>query len=1435
MSSPLHSSPASSTCRHASPPSGPPPTSGLCFASTDEGLEKIAQTLGGVGADYQGSFCCELPEPPVVRVKASGDEFPIVRKDLDELVEKQEEKLEEILTVEDDWKKEHRMTCASECGPAFLRFVDSLYQMHADQQSAALESGTRKRVNALLLDQHARLDPLIEQMKPFSRTRTYELEHEPVLPHVLGERARALGRRDVEVFAGSQSLLQHLTCTGLPTRVRDALSFPFDIEFEFLRLEVDSGMRVLTSREELQAEKEQMEETRRRQKESLRRVFIGSEELRAVLFGSSTAEDKEKEAKKNNSSASAAPPPPAVPVPKLDEKSDDEEMEYKDLRAKVADPQLVAEIPEKAPVSPHPNARWRDHAARAHPHEVREPGFDVLRRREDIRDRTVGTLVAILPGAVKSPITGEMKLGRRTASAPLQSEADERVFLPLGGAYENDIPLEYQRFLAEGEGEIEEEEISPSSSNDSAEAFSQSAAEQPAPGLQDQKDHVIEPADGEKRESTGAVRKAKKAPADVAKEASSNLQCFALLRGAEWKLKGCGYDSFDRCCPGALGHKVVAVFRILRKRATPMLDLRPFLPGEPRPGLHDDFDAALELEKKALLEKGHVKEHIEADRAYSFDRTRWDLETGKTETEDRRNISNRLAKVLGALWRSPNFLHSGGVIGFPSYTKYENRDLFPGRSHTAAKPLTAFAKSRLAELDGAVANAIDKAFLGRVRRRAESGNAGATTQAEAAELYYHPHLVIRDDTSDHLKRNTRAPDMVLLRKLPLYRFRTRHTADSENRDAEHVSVLCGRNVKLTENTKIPVFPQRIGGYVPDDEAEEYSLDQDMREFSDLVVDLNNFLSPDKLQPLGTLELGGVTHWVRGEAELNESQMEQPFVGDDWLISKKDDQRTEFRTLADPDGYDAIQLHICGAFKLAVPPAAERCVFGSTDEALLSPRDRTVYNELLEHATAIPEEAISPSAKTTKLDFANPRHRHPLEVRAEILDALTFWWRRCIWRPFADRTQNYTHVATEHLILGDSVPDYEKIRRKRHMPGDKWDSFDAGLRVGDLLSAKDFPWTLVFPSNRQVKEMKRGEVSRLSYDWNESVLPCAYKELFAKRFLENRKASTADNHAKATNATSCSPNGTLAPLEMVFDDAETFDSEAPLKEGPRADTHLVRTALKAGATVRLRWYMQEMREAPPDQVQDSRFGLWGDAENGVLPLQSFPPVLDDASSWLQQTVYYGERAFRPRRAVQLANALPTEWPTFKSRKELREFLLENVGRMYDTTAKHGTASAEKNGDETQEHGGKKKHENLPAFEADGIDDEDVWVAPLSWFPDNRRDFEDGSADRARKDVVRIPIQKKQQKEDKQETAKKKPQEGETLLPSETEDVEEVAALPEDDPEAADAYFYLGAAFHITFPGTANPYLLYGLPTAPTGKSTDSKQQAASPAAKRQKIC
>lgn len=144
---------------------------------------------------------------------------------------------------------------------------------------------------------------------------------------------------------------------------------------------------------------------------------------------------------------------------------------------------------------------------------------------------------------------------------------------------------------------------------------------------------------------------------------------------------------------GGLGHRLFAVFRILKKRKTPFLDelplrrevqqsIMPATSGGPPHSYRDlpweaknrIIDELLRRQTELLQARGLDEEDEVEDDLFEFDKSPWFLEdeqkdvglgwmSQKSGEELFARMEKQLADLLAQLWQRPNFMSSGGVLG----------------------------------------------------------------------------------------------------------------------------------------------------------------------------------------------------------------------------------------------------------------------------------------------------------------------------------------------------------------------------------------------------------------------------------------------------------------------------------------------------------------------------------------------------------------------------------------------------------------------------------------------------------------------------------------------------------------------------------------------------------------------------------------------------
>ncbi|CAD7948904.1 unnamed protein product [Amoebophrya sp. A120] len=1035
--------------------------------STEEGLEKIARTLRGVGPEFQTSFQVNVSGPPRVHVLRSGNVYQVQRPSLGSILNAAtQEKVVELLTAEEEQEAEASDVCGAEQtqtkereDPVAIsssceekatsaavaskspgsggarqqggekerdakppedmggaghtnsgknedgegstasspitkrwdplndyRFYESRRPMPRPKFSSPTSDAEKHAQNlfedALIADQHARLDPLLGEMKrvdnellrslaecdknisrPFA-SASPGLVHPKLTPAVLPPSlcvpltgsncadfcnyrgreemkgmprfyvrknrndcffTRSLGAGDVAVKVGvldredgedesgagrqvleERSLTDELIAAGVPDHIRDQLEYPYAVELDFVRLDAAGKTRKTKARHDAPGKSEAIAKRIKRRRKL--RDAISAEKRKNNRSPWKYTKEDEKLSESDHSSFSSSAeslqdrrrcrkftkngsPRPRFrkkyspdyhygrekaeerdrriarrPATKV--KSDDEGSLYRAvtaLHAEQKNPGVARNVGgHHAPGRGASSSRlalyndadggrgrkWKEEkittmdnskeerVVNILTHDLRRSDgradHDILRHRDDIRRRTVGTLLVCLPGAWcrPRPMKLNLKDGLRERyelqQVPFADSARAGTALPP--AIRLDELSEDLRHAA-----VIDDETS------SCASLSQGAEPLRTPGS------VVSP-ETESQKSRG-----------------SQLHCIAVVRGT----------SVDLSTVPTQGHAIVAVFRILRVRTTPLLRQLPMAEKlleetrEKGPAMLVDFlydekerrylvegkdvndlelDTILEYQanlflqravhngsvelgahlnsvtRKKLRKAGFSRKQILIDETFEFDIQPWDFfsDVNSYQRGFRRNKKSlqqqRLEVVLRQLWSSPTFLPDGGVLGLPSYRIYSNRELFPLRTDSPSSPLPVHA--RTLGRDKVFVRALRQSGIGqRLTQPAcpqsaegsncQLGDASKPLLSAWAEtfkkldIYYHIHTAPTACQGFGNIPRARTHEIISLDRLPPCRFRTRQDVDVDVADSVAIALLTASTMVQTRGQNVP--------------------------------------------------------------------------------------------------------------------------------------------------------------------------------------------------------------------------------------------------------------------------------------------------------------------------------------------------------------------------------------------------------------------------------------------------------------------------------------------------------------------------------------------------------------------------------------------------------------------------------------------------------
>eukprot|EP00392_Amoebophrya_sp_AT5.2_P006772 g6784.t1 len=756
----------------------------------------------------------------------------------------------------------------------------------------------------------------------------------------------------------------------------------------------------------------------------------------------------------------------------------------------------------------------------------------------------------------------------------------------------------------------------------------------------------------------------------------------------------------------------------------------------------DEYETAVKkkvrrAEVEALWsEKGFSgdKKLVRRDEKWRFRNKRW-LHHGRAPVEEQNpdaelsehecdRLGSRLAVILRSAWASRKFMHMGGDILLPHYGVYGPRELHPLRSDSLAKPLQrglpdfgparalAYAAkcSRIAKQSRPV-----KALKDRSATAASSGAAEFFCY-EGVETFYEPRLCLTGTYSgaNCFSCSARGHDLAFREKLPPFRFRSRHPDDADvfgNGAAAAALIIGGPLAFAAADGVVPTEEHSCVDGISESSYPDPEHDRavrDVRRFSEKLVELSGgATTAEDVDSTAALTQAAATSgevcWLETPVGEGQDLRElKTLTGDEAGIFQFGDTE-KFRVSASeyaPDqdspggvGHDivdssktteedcsSIALGLAGVLKLVVPPYEERG-FLPVDLCTATP-SRTLLGDLFEiygRNCATQEEFVARNRfqlrslqkfcgnqlhERVSATRPHPRHRHPLEVRCETLDRLSWFWAESKGfrrgglggigllrrdssskKPTGDDAgssadeqssadergvKSLPSYALTDLIGGRNRHAYYPDKATPQFLEDSCSSAMARARVRDVLPAAAFCWTLVFPS--------RGVHPTNHYHGpgNFAERMCAYRSLLRRAAL----AAPSGPDAEATQQ----------PLEVLL--SPRWENRELLEEfravAPLSDLQLVHAAHEAGGIVKLRWYLQELASYPQRDLPSADAAKSIGAETAVdtYVLQAAPvtnPFATDARrsvSIRRLAIDHGTEAFRPRRALAVHKPLPS---------------------------------------------------------------------------------------------------------------------------------------------------------------------------------------------------
>jgi len=397
--------------------------------------------------------------------------------------------------------------------------------------------------------------------------------------------------------------------------------------------------------------------------------------------------------------------------------------------------------------------------------------------------------------------------------------------------------------------------------------------------------------------------------------------------------------------------------------------------------------------------------------------------------EETNRLRDRFGNLLRRAWPSRKFFPSGGTLVLPCYgdEQYGAREVHPLRSHSLAKPLwrelpgpghgralTAAAKSGIAKATGPPKIVHDV--------NATAKSSGAVFYCyEDVDTYYERRVVVLGEDTKNTFMDVRGKDLIFCDRLPPFAWRCRHPEDSDvvGSGADAAALICGGPLAFASGGDAVPIEDHDDVDDPDDpfcsDPDYAALIRGVQRFSEhLVRTSGGTVGEDATKD--QLEDGKVV-WLENPNHGVQDRSAKALTGEYSSISG---EKCEFETFFDPPkksakksavgtkegkrGIMKVRLGGMNVVKLVVPPYEERGILpGPGRSFLVKKNTRTVMDELFEiHggdcATREEFAALNKSELRTVGRFCNnvderametnTRHRRPTEACCETLDALS---------------------------------------------------------------------------------------------------------------------------------------------------------------------------------------------------------------------------------------------------------------------------------------------------------------------------------------------------------------------------------------------------------------------------------------------------------------
>eukprot|EP00392_Amoebophrya_sp_AT5.2_P013825 g13957.t1 len=554
----------------------------------------------------------------------------------------------------------------------------------------------------------------------------------------------------------------------------------------------------------------------------------------------------------------------------------------------------------------------------------------------------------------------------------------------------------------------------------------------------------------------------------------------------------------------------------------------------------------------------------------------------------------------------------------------------------------------------------------------------------------------------------RGRDLAFCHQLPPFRWRMRPPEDLEviGNSAAAAALICGGPLISTAGgDAVPVK-----GYEKADEiscSSDNSLDRvratlirEVNRFGDCLLELSGSTRTTQMAAPASSsnstkekDKQGDRLWIQSTASGALDRRAKALAGDDYGRAVR--AKCEFPTLIVPpqtsalvgapkkvqDSCVRIRLNLAGVVKLVVPAFESRGIIPVKLKSNAK-RSRRVIDELFdihgkncetqEEFVAKHESKLRALGRFCRNIYAlasdrNPRHRCPAEVRCETLDVLSWFWTNSSGFGSAGKKTGRTRLLKSPVFESTGGGSSEDEARGPPLPRDmltsliafparqqdsklmpefremSCSSIEKRLKFEDILPASAFSWTLVFPSRGVHPKAHpfRPRDGAASY----ADRMCAYRSLLLKA---GRAAAAASSTRGEGVLPSAAHEG--GPLEIVL--VHSSSGELPhdfVEVAPLPDLHLVEDAKKAGAVVKIRWYLQELATFPqrdlPGADPATTIGVETPSPGHVLeaaPVRNpFTPEARLHCPVRELAIEFGTEAFRPRRALAVSKPLSSQ--------------------------------------------------------------------------------------------------------------------------------------------------------------------------------------------------